>query len=137
PKVDIENRVLRRKFQEEDQEEAKLGWSVVAGRIKESMKDLFKPLGEIIPRPPAEMSKQERLLVQAGFRRKDAVVLFYGAQLGLVVILGGLGLATGFIYRQPLLMGPIALLAGWMLPTFTLSKLIDARKERLRLGIPD
>src|SRR5262245_34763981 len=33
---------------------------------------VLKPLGNIIPRSPEEMSRQERRLVQAGMRRRDA-----------------------------------------------------------------
>ena len=48
---------------------------------------IFRPLGEIIPRSPEEMSRQERRLVQAGFRRKDAPVLSYGVKLALAILL--------------------------------------------------
>src|SRR5262245_28318125 len=44
---------------------------------------IIKPLGEMIPRSPEEMSRQERRLVTAGFRRKDAPVLFYGVKIAL------------------------------------------------------
>src|SRR5881296_2573499 len=50
-----------------------------------TFESLFKPLGTVIPRSPEEMSRQEKRLVQAGFRRKDAAVLFHGAQLGLAM----------------------------------------------------
>ena len=42
--------------------------------LRQRLEALFKPLGEIIPRSPEEMSKHEKRLVQAGIRRKDAVV---------------------------------------------------------------
>src|SRR5262245_29852757 len=51
-----------------------------------SIEGLFKPLGEFIPRTAEEMSRQEKRLVQAGIRRKDAVVLFHGAQFGLALL---------------------------------------------------
>jgi tight adherence protein C len=105
--------------------------------LKDTAAGFFKPLGEMIPRPPAEMSKQERLLVQAGFRRKDAVILYYGAQLGLAVVLLIVGIAAGFAYSRPAVVIPAALLVGWFLPSFVLDKLINARKERIRIGLPD
>ena len=37
-----------------------------------SMESVFKPLGEVIPRSAEEMSRQEKRLMQAGIRRKDA-----------------------------------------------------------------
>src|SRR5215510_2250315 len=48
---------------------------------------IIKPLGEMIPRSPEEMSRQERRLVTAGFRRKDAPVLFYGVKIALAIFL--------------------------------------------------
>jgi len=51
-----------------------------------AFESLFKPLGNVIPRSPEEMSRQEKRLVQGGFRRKDAAVLFHGAQFGLILL---------------------------------------------------
>jgi len=58
------------------------------------LEGLFKPLGEFIPRSPEEMSRHEKRLVQAGYRRKDAVVLFHGAQVGMALMLLFITLVT-------------------------------------------
>src|SRR5262249_7171101 len=47
------------------------------------------------------------------------------------------GIASGMMYVKPMLAIPLALALGWFLPTLVLSKMIDARKERIRVGIPD
>src|SRR5262245_65284276 len=57
-------------------EKTRSGFSV--RDLLKGSEQIIKPLGEIIPRSPEEMSRQERRLVSAGFRRKDAPVLFYG-----------------------------------------------------------
>ncbi len=98
---------------------------------------IFKPLGEIIPRSPEEMSRQERRLVTAGFRRKDAPVLFYGVKLGLAILLL-LGFAAGgYLAANPLLYVVLAVLLGAMVPDFWMSRRIKSRKESIQLAIPD
>ena len=83
------------------------------------------------------MSKHEKRLVQAGIRRKDAVVLFHGAQVGLVLILLVVSIATGYMYRNTLLVVAFSIFLGIFLPDFWLTKKVDARKERIQLAIPD
>src|SRR5512144_2082771 len=48
---------------------------------------VLKPLGQMLPRSPEEMSRQERRLAQAGIRRKDGPALLYGVKIVLAVIL--------------------------------------------------
>jgi tight adherence protein C len=144
PKVDVQNRVrLRTPVQEEEPTEEKSGWRILtswramgAAAISR-VEGLFKPLGEILPRSPEEMSKVERRLVQAGIRRKDGAVLFYGVQIGLVGIFIVAGVASGYIYRNPMLVLPLAVVLGFFVPSFILSKCIDARRERIQMAIPD
>ena len=57
----------------------------VARKFWQRVESVFKPLGEILPRSPEEMSRQEQKLWQAGIRRKDGPVMLYGAKLGLVL----------------------------------------------------
>jgi tight adherence protein C len=130
PKLDVEERVrLRTDEQEQDEQ----GWK----RFVEKLEGLFKPLGEIIPRSPEELSKHERRLVQAGIRRKDAVVLFHGAQVGLVVLLLAVCVGTGYIYRNILVAIVASIAGGVFLPELWLRRTVDARKERIQAAIPD
>src|SRR5512144_859662 len=50
------------------------------GLIKSTEK-VVKPLGDLIPRSPEEMSRQEQRFLQAGIRRRDAPYLFYGIKV--------------------------------------------------------
>jgi len=107
------------------------------GDLIRGSEQIFKPLGEIIPRSPEEMGRQERRLVTAGFRRKDAPVLFYGVKLGLAILLL-LGFAvTGYLSHNPLLYVVLAVLLGAMLPDFWMNLRIRKRKENIQLAIPD
>lgn len=97
----------------------------------------IKPLGEMIPRSPEEMSRQERRLVTAGFRRKDAPVLFYGVKIALAIFLVIAFTAGGYLGNNPILWVLIAILFGAMLPDFWMSRRIKSRKENIQLAIPD
>src|SRR5687767_3352424 len=66
----------RRLSQEAEVEEP----STMAGVTKQVERALVS-MGEKLPRSPAEMSRQERKLVQAGYRRKDAVMLLNGSHI--------------------------------------------------------
>ena len=98
---------------------------------------IFRPLGEMIPRSPEEMSRQERRMVKAGFRRKDAPVLFYGIKLALAIFLLLMFAAGGYLAENPLLYVVLAILLGAMVPDFWMSRHISKRKENIQLAIPD
>lgn len=98
---------------------------------------IFKPLGEMIPRSPEEMSRQERRLVTAGFRRKDAAVLFYGVKLSLAIFFLIVFTIAGKIAINPILWILVSILLGAMVPDFWMSRRIRTRKENIQLAIPD
>ncbi len=102
--------------------------------IAKRSESIFRPLGEWIPRSPEEMSRQERRLVQAGFRRKDAPVLAYGVKVALaILLLVGFAAAGYFTFVYIV----VAVLLGAMLPDLWISRKISKRKENIQLGIPD
>jgi len=98
---------------------------------------MLKPLGEMIPRSPEEMSRQERRLVQAGIRRRDAGVILNGVK---VVLAGALwvGFAvTGYFATNPVLYVLVAILLGALLPDMWLARAIRNRKDRIERSLPD
>lgn len=98
---------------------------------------VFKRLGEMIPRSPNELSRQERRLVQAGIRRKDGPFLLVGAQAVLgVSLLVAFGV-TGHLRSSPLLFVLLAIFLGAALPDIWLAHQTRRRKERIQLGLPD
>jgi tight adherence protein C len=98
---------------------------------------LFRPLGGLIPRSPAEMSRQERRIAQAGFRRPDSAILFHGLQLGFALALLVAAAGTGYFRHHPFLVLTSCALAGALLPDILLSRMIAARKNRVQLALPD
>ena len=108
--------------------------------LLKSSEGVFKPLGDMIPRSPEEMSRQEKRLVKAGIRHKDGPVLFYGAKLGLAVtILVTFGI-TGFLAPNlPSAFRALALsvFLGAAIPDIWLTRKGRGRQESIQLAIPD
>src|ERR1051326_3045248 len=98
---------------------------------------VMRPVGEMIVRSSEEMSRQEKKLVQAGFRRKDAVALFYATQLACAIFLAFAFLASGYLYQRPLLSVVLCLLGGAGIPDAWLKSQMSSRMERIRTGLPD
>jgi tight adherence protein C len=98
---------------------------------------VVRRLGRMIPRSPAEMSRQQRKLVQAGFRSKDAAVLFIGAQVGTALLLLAAFAASGRLLGNPLLYGVLSAFLGAALPDLWLNWAIRRRQERIQLALPD
>ena len=102
-----------------------------------AFESLFKPLGTVIPRSPEEMSRQEKRLVQAGFRRKDAAVLFHGAQVGLALLFIAIVLLFLPASRHTIVWVLLSVFCAAALPDIWLSQAIERRQDRIRLATPD
>jgi len=105
--------------------------------IQKGYEKLAKPLGELIPRPPEEMSKQERKLVQAGIRRKDNVKMLYGSKLLLAIVFLLISVATGLFWMNAFLCVIISLFLGLVVPDLWLSYAISSRTEKIQKALPN
>ena len=99
--------------------------------------DVIRPLGEMIPRPPSDMSKLEKRLVQAGIRRKDGIYLFYGSQLSLAVALSVVFAIAGQLASSPVLYLILSVFLGALLPDIWLKWKGHRRKDKIEFGLPD
>jgi tight adherence protein C len=102
----------------------------------EAVVDLLKRVGEKVPRSPSELGTVRLKLVQAGFRRDEALAVFYGIRAALAVGLFCL-LAFPIIVRPNV---PYALAAvgfGYVLPGMVLKRLAKRRQHRIRLSLAD
>ncbi len=97
----------------------------------------FRPLGEMIPRSPEEMSRQERRITQAGIRRPDSAVLFHGIQAAAVLLFLFGFIVTGYFRHHPFLYTILSLFLGSLLPDIVLTRMMSSRKERIQLALPD
>ena len=96
----------------------------------------LKRLGHAMPKSPAEMSKLQLRLVHAGFRRHDAMPLFFGIRAGCALLCFAL-MTTPLLVRPSLLLALGAAGLGWILPAVVLARLAKRRQHRIRLAVPD
>lgn len=102
---------------------------------------LIQIVGEKVPVSPAEAGITARQLCAAGFRSENAVKVFAGSRILLTAALIILALA----FRNTITPNPaigwvvvfMAAVLGWYAPGFILDHLVSARRERLRLSLPD
>lgn len=114
-------------------EDKRLNW---AGLFKKAEK-IFKPLGSFLPRSPEEMSRQEQRLAQAGFRRRDAPMILYGAKISLAILVFLVFTGISQIRGNPILLIVMPILFGALIPDMVISRLIQRRKEGLQRALPD
>ena len=102
----------------------------------QSIIGMLKRLGEKAPRSAKEMGSLRLRLVQAGFRRDEALTLFFGIRvacaLGLFALFG-----TSIFMRPNLTLALGALGLGYILPGMVLARLAKRRAHRIRLSLAD
>ncbi len=64
------------------------------------------------------MSRQERKLCQAGIRREDGPVLFYGSKVGIMLIFITAFFLTGHLESNPPLFFLLPVFGGRFFPTY-------------------
>jgi tight adherence protein C len=108
------------------------GWTVVSS---------LHWLGEKLPLSPEESSFTRRELAAAGYRADNAVAVFLSIRITCVVTLALLAFAfRSYVVANNtiglILVGSMAV-AGYFLTGFGLGHFVDARREKLRLSLPD
>jgi tight adherence protein C len=107
------------------------------GGVTKHVEQVLISMGERLPRSPAEMSRQERKLAQAGYRRKDAVLLLNGAHIAAALVALTASVASGFMLRHTFLALVVSVFAGAAIPDLWLKKAIAKRKENIQFALPD
>ena len=76
-------------------------------------------------------------MVQAGIRRKDAVILLNAAHVVIAILLLALCVSKGYLYRQPMLCIVLSIFGGAAIPDIWLKRRIDRRMENIQHALPD
>ena len=97
---------------------------------------LFKRIGEKVPRSPKEMGPLRLRLVQAGFRRDEAITIFFGIRVMFALALFTF-FSTSIIARPNMTMALAGLGAGYVLPGMVLARLAKRRAHKIRLSLAD
>ena len=103
---------------------------------EQAVVDALKRMGNIAPKSPSEMGKLQKKLLTAGYRSKEALVVFLGIRVG-VAILAFVLIASPIFGRSNVFMALGAAALGYLLPSMQLGRLAKKRQHRLRLSLPD
>ena len=102
----------------------------------QSLVGLFKRIGEKVPRSPKEMGSLRLRLVQAGYRREEALTIFFGMRVMFALALF-MFFSTSIVARPNMLMAFAGLGAGYVLPGMVLARMAKRRAHRIRLALAD
>jgi tight adherence protein C len=96
----------------------------------------LKRMGAMAPRSVKELGKLQQRLIVAGYRKREAMVVFFGLRLGMALLF--FTVASLPIFGTPsLAMSLAACGLGYVLPGMVLARMAKARQHKMRLGLPD
>ncbi len=95
-----------------------------------------KRLGEKAPRSTKEMGTLRLRLVQAGYRRDDAMAIFFGIRVCFALALFGL-FSTSLLGRPNMMYALCGVGFGYILPGMALARLAKRRSHKIRLALAD
>ena len=98
--------------------------------------ELLQRVGERLPKRPKELGTLQLRLVQAGFRRSDALPVFLTIRVAVAVLAFAV-CATSILMRPNLTVALAALGVGYVLPGMVLARLAKRRQHRIRLSLAD
>jgi tight adherence protein C len=102
----------------------------------QAISGVLKRLGEKAPRSAKELGSLRLRLVQAGFRRDEALTTFFGIRIFFALALFML-FSTSIVLRPNLTLALGALGLGYILPGMALARLAKRRAHRIRLSLAD
>ena len=96
----------------------------------------LKRIGEKAPRSPKEMGNLRLRLVQAGYRRDEALTIFFGIRIAFALGLFML-FASSLVIKSNILLALGGLGLGYVLPGMVLARVAKRRAHRIRLSLAD
>jgi tight adherence protein C len=109
--------------------------SLSAG-IRETATGWLTRLGAIAPRSESELGRLQQRLVTAGYRRREAVVVFFGARIVFALAVFLL-IESSLVVRPNLAVALTACAGAYVVPGMFLARMAKRRQHRIRLGLPD
>ena len=96
----------------------------------------LKRVGEKAPRSAKELGSLRLRLVQAGYRREEALTMFFGIRVLFSLTLFAL-FSTSIVMRPNMTLALGGLALGYLLPGMVLARLAKRRAHRIRLSLAD
>src|SRR6202451_4333970 len=103
--------------------------------LKERLEQALDPFSKAIPLSPSASPRPRRWLIQAGYRESRHLTVYVGSRLATGIFALALVIA-GSGFGSPILMVSVGAF-GFFLPRFMLKRMIKARQQRIKLGLPD
>jgi tight adherence protein C len=97
---------------------------------------VLRRLGEKAPKSPKEMGNLRLRLLQAGYRRDEALTIFFGIRVAFALGLFAL-FSTSVVMRPNIGLALGGLGLGYILPGMLLARLAKRRAHRIRLSLAD
>lgn len=94
-------------------------------------------VGNIVPPSTQAVSRSQQILIRAGYRSPQAVLVLRGFRFLLPIAFLAIVYFTGFYQENPLIILAMAVLAGYMGPEFYVTQVVRRRQHRLQLSLPD
>jgi len=109
-----------------------------SAKQKERARDFLARIGSMIPAAAGKTATREQILMmRAGYRNSDAILAIRGMKMILPVALVFLVFSTGLYTYDPYLILPLAGVVGYLIPGLWLSWRIRVRQHKLRMALPD
>jgi tight adherence protein C len=102
----------------------------------QSLVGALRRLGEKAPKSPKEMGSLRLRLVQAGYRRDEALTIFFGIRVAFALALFAI-FSTSILQRPNIALALGGLGLGYILPGMVLARLAKRRAHRIRLSLAD
>ena len=102
----------------------------------QSVIGMLKRVGDRAPKSPKEQGSLRLRLVQSGFRRDEALTIFFGIRIVFALLLFGI-MSSSIVARPNLLYALGALGLGYVLPGMVLARMAKRRSHRIRLSLAD
>ena len=109
---------------------------VVEHKTFEALVALVKRVGERAPKNAKELGSLRLRLVQAGFRRPEAMTVFFGIRVMLALGLFLL-LSSSLIIKPNVSIALAGVGVGYIVPGMVLARLAKRRAHRIRLSLAD
>ncbi len=95
-----------------------------------------KRVGEKAPRTAKELGSLRQRLIQAGYRRDEAMTIFFGVRVVFALLLFAM-FATSVIMKPNITLALGGLALGYILPGMALARMAKRRSHRIRLALAD
>jgi tight adherence protein C len=102
----------------------------------QALMGMMKRVGEKAPRSPKELGALRLRLVQAGYRRDEALTVFFGIRVSFALLLFAV-FSTSIVTRPNIMLALGGFGLGYLLPGMILARKAKARAHRIRLALAD